>query len=216
MADMGFKTMLVETNEVGLVEENANIVAEAIRRLSEQDRDIILVSASKGGPEVALALGGILNERESNQVKAWISVGGILRGSPNADRLLRWPRRAFLPVLRAIYGYPRGIVRNLGTAVRGKAFDSLDLPSHLCSLQYVGAPLSGQVGKDTRGRYERLNELGPNDGLTLLADELIEGGAVITDVGLDHYYRDSLIDLKTVALAHIVIREIESATHAVP
>ena len=210
MADMGFKTTLIETNELGLVEENAEIIAEAIQRLSGQDKDLILVSASKGGPEVALALGRLLTESESTHVKAWISVGGFLRGSPNADRLLRWPRRAFVPVMRAISGRSRGIVRNLGTEVRGKAFDSLNLPPHLFSLQYVGAPLSGQVGDDSRRRYERLRELGPNDGLTLLADELIEGGAVITDVGLDHYFRDPLIDLKTIALTHVVIRELES------
>ena len=215
MDDMGFETTLIETNGMGLVEENAEMIAEALRGLSGLDKDLILVSASKGGPEVALALGRLLTETESTHVKAWISVGGLLRGSPNADRTLRWPRRAFVPVMRSMLGHPRGIVKNLRTKVRGETFDSLDLPSHLFSLQYVGAPLSGQIGEDSKGRYVRLRRLGPNDGLTLLADELIQGGAVITDLGLDHYFRDPLIDLKTIALTHVVIRELESLTDTI-
>jgi hypothetical protein len=48
-------------------------------------------------------------------------------------------------------------------------------------LQYVGAPLTGHIGEETRSRYRILRRLGPNDGLTLLADELIAGGFVVTE-----------------------------------
>src|SRR5262249_19719249 len=77
------------------------------------------------------------------------------------------------------------------------------------TVQYVGVPLSGHIGRLVRGRYDTLRPLGPNDGLTLLADELIPGGVVVTDVGLDHYYRDPIIELKTIALAHVVLDELE-------
>jgi hypothetical protein len=76
-------------------------------------------------------------------------------------------------------------------------------------LQYVGAPLSGQIAAYVQGRYDDLKSLGPNDGLTLLADELIDGGVVITDIGLDHYYLDPDIDLKTFALAAVVLDLLE-------
>jgi hypothetical protein len=43
----------------------------------------------------------------------------------------------------------------------------------------------------------------------LLADELVPGGIAVTDVGLDHYYRDPAIDLKTLALALAVCDELD-------
>lgn len=63
---------------------------------------------------------------------------------------------------------------------------------------------------------EAIRSLGPNDGLTLLADELIPGGVVVTDVGLDHYYKDPIIELKTIALAHVVIEELERREERTP
>jgi hypothetical protein len=50
-----------------------------------------------------------------------------------------------------------------------------------------------------------IRPLGPNDGSTLLADELVPGGIVVTNIGLDHYYKDPIIELKTIALAYVVL-----------
>jgi hypothetical protein len=209
MARQGFQTVLVETDELGRVEENARIVADAIDRMTRQHDNIILVSASKGGPETALALSERLSEEARRHVRAWISVGGLLRGSPYADWALRWPRRWFAKIAFAFQGLRPNVIENLSTEVRRPAFARLQIPADVLTLQYVGVPLSGHISKAARGRYEALRELGPNDGLTLLADELLPGGIVVTDVGFDHYYRDPAIDLKTVALAFVVFEELE-------
>ncbi len=88
-------------------------------------------------------------------------------------------------------------------------FDRLSLPSDVLMLQYVGAPLSGHIGEETRDRYRILRRFGPNDALTLLADELITDGFVVTEVGLDHYFRAPDIDIRTVALTYAVLDELE-------
>jgi hypothetical protein len=204
----GFKTLLIETDEVGTVEKNAAIIASALIRLSKQHDNIILVSTSKGGPEVALALGKLLTPHQSRQVQAWISVGGILRGSPLADQALVWPRSWWARIGIFFLGLPQENIENLSTRRRKEVFNQLAFPDHLFVVHYVGVPLSGQVSRDVRGRYRALRKLGPNDGLTLLTDELMPRGVVITDVGLDHYYRDPEIDLKTVALAYVVFDEL--------
>jgi hypothetical protein len=208
MDHAGFKTLLIETDEVGTVEKNAAIIASALIRLSKQHDNIILVSTSKGGPEVALALGKLLTPRQSRQVRAWISVGGILRGSPLADQALVWPRSWWARIGTFFLGLPHENIENLSMRRRKEVFNQLAFPDHLFVVHYVGVPLSGQVSRDVRGRYRALRKLGPNDGLTLLTDELVPRGVVITDVGLDHYYRDPEIDLKTVALAYVVFDEI--------
>ncbi len=209
MEQAGIKTLLIQTDEVGSVEKNAAIIADELKRLSKQYDKIIVVSASKGGPEAALALGKLLAPEQSRHVKAWISVGGVLRGSPLADRAMVWPRSWWTKVVVFFLGFPREMVENLSLQKRREAFDRLTFPGHILTVQYVGAPLSGQVSPDVRGRYRVLRKLGPNDGLTLLPDELVPGGIVVTDMGLDHYYRDREIDLKTFALAYVVFDKLE-------
>jgi hypothetical protein len=53
----------------------------------------------------------------------------------------------------------------------------------LLVLDYVGAPLSGQVAADVEGRRKTLARFGPNDGLTLLADEVLNSGRVVFEIG---------------------------------
>ncbi len=209
LQERGYRTLLIQTDELGTVEENAGIVSERLRELAADESQVVMISTSKGGPEVALALGELLPAEESAHVRAWISVGGLLRGSPQADRALRWPRRWFARTVLWFKGLRPGIIENLSTPVRRPVFDRLRWPPHVLMVQYVGVPLSGQVGRKVRGRYRKMRHLGPNDGLTLLADELVPGGIVVTDVGLDHYYRDPDIDLKTIALVNIVLEELD-------
>lgn len=210
LGQRGFRITLIETEELGTVEENADIVAAAVRRFAALGERMILISTSKGGPEAALALGERLAPEDAAAVEAWISVGGLLRGSPYADRFLSWPMRWLVKVVLALRGLNPRLLRNLSTRVRRPAFAHLELPARLLAVHYVGVPLSGHVGSGVGGRYKALRALGPNDGLTLLADELVPGGMVVTDLGLDHYYRDPLIDLKTVALAYLVVGELEA------
>lgn len=97
----------------------------------------------------------------------------------------------------------------MSRAAGQKRFDSHPIPKHILTLQYVGVPLSGQVSADVQARYGKLRTEGPNDGLTMLADELVPGGIPILEPGLDHYYRDPDIVLKSLALPRVVIRELE-------
>lgn len=212
----GFKTLLIETDELGTVEKNALIVANEISRLEKRHNKIILVSASKGGPEVALAIGKLMTRDQLDAVKAWISIGGLLRGTPSADEALKWPKSWFVRLGFYFEGLRPEVIDNLSTKTRRKVFAELIFPKHILTLQYVGVPLSGQIQEYAQGRYNDLKEYGPNDGLTLLADELVAGGIVITDVGLDHYYLDREIDLKTFALAYVVLNLLEERSQNFP
>jgi hypothetical protein len=82
----------------------------------------------------------------------------------------------------------------------------------LLVLDYVGAPLSGQVALDVKGRWKTLARFGPNDGLTLLADEILNSGRVVFEIGQDHYFRDPEIDLKALALACLVLEQLAKTT----
>jgi len=209
MTEAGFKNVLIETDELATVEKNAGIIASEILRLKEEHRRIILVSTSKGGTEVALAIGKLLPPERLEGVKAWISIGGLLRGTPSADQALQWPKSWLVRAAFFFTGHREEVIEDLSTKKRREVFAQLKFPERIVTLQYVGVPLSGQIAEYVQGRYDDLKDLGPNDGLALLADELVDGGIVITDIGLDHYYLDPEIDLKTFALASVVLDLLE-------
>lgn len=84
-------------------------------------------------------------------------------------------------------------------------FNSLCFPEDLLIIHYVGAPLSSQVSKKVKKNFNILSKMGPNDGLTTLIDELTPQGIVITELGLDHFYKDENIDKKTIALMYTAL-----------
>lgn len=207
--ELGLDTALIETDEAAGVEENARVIA---RCLAAERGPVIVISASKGGLEAALALAGIPVE-QSSRVRAWVSVGGTHRGTPLAEQALRWPWRWLgrLVLGRRALGAAAGMT----PAEWRPRFAALRFPPSTLILQVVALPLSGEVSKDVRGRWTRLARLGPNDGITLIEDELIEGARVLILRGLDHYFRDPEIGLKTLAIAN-VLSDMLSATAEAP
>ena len=82
---VGFTCHFVETQDDGAVEANADLVTAAIRAQAQSGRRLIIVSASKSSPEVALALTR-LGLAETGHVAAWINTVGALQGTPNRGR----------------------------------------------------------------------------------------------------------------------------------
>jgi hypothetical protein len=158
---------------------------------------------------VAHALGHVLSPEETRPVLAWINIGGLLRGSPLADLAASWPTRWFVPLYFRLEGLdPGDSVASLTTTESKARLARQTIPPHVMLINFVGIPLSGHVSEAASFGYRRMRALGPNDGLTPITDELAHGGRTIVQVGLDHYYRDPELDLKTVALALTVMTEL--------
>jgi len=204
MRDLGIEVELARTQEDGTIEENAQIIAQTIRSQSRYHAKSILVSTSKSGPETALALGRILQPSETISVQAWISVGGLIRGTMLADRAVAWPQSWIVPRIFSLQKVSFRSVPGLTTRASRARLERIRLPQHILLVDYVAAPLSGNIAEDVKSRYSYLCRYGPNDGLTLLADELLPGGVTIIEPGLDHFYRDPEINVKSLAIANVV------------
>jgi hypothetical protein len=87
LENVGLTCHFVETDDDGAVEANADLVANVIRARSQSDRRLIILIASKSGPEVARALTK-LAPSETRHVAAWINAVGSLQGTPLADERL--------------------------------------------------------------------------------------------------------------------------------
>jgi hypothetical protein len=205
--ELGVRVALLRTEEDGTVEENAAIIAADIRAL--HDTEAIIVSTSKAGPEVALALGEILAPDETARVKAWISVGGLIRGTPLADYATTWPQSW---IVRLMFRYSRtGFqgIPGLTTAASHARMERIRIPARIMMVEYIAVPLSGDIYGSVKSRYVRLRKDGPNDGLTLLADELLPNGIAVIEPGIDHFYAAPDIEVKSVALANVVAEALQ-------
>jgi hypothetical protein len=207
MQEAGFSCDFVETKDDGAVEVNAEIVMAAIRARAQSGRRLIIVSASKSGPEVALALTK-LGPAETRHVAAWINTVGALQGSPVADENLA-------PELELIVGKVDPAGRESITTARSRQrFASFRIPDHVLVVNYFGIPVSGSISFLARRGFFPLRKYGPNDGLVLLSDMIIPRGVTLTELGSDHFLINEHLDVKSVALAITLIRWLEEPDQA--
>ena len=198
----GLTCHFVETQDDGAVETNADIVAAAIRAHAKSDRRLIILSASKSGPEVALALTK-LGPAETRHVAAWINAMGALQGTPLVDDRL-------FPDLEIFMGkVDVAGTESMATPRSRRRFDSFRIPEHVLVVNYFGVPVIGSVSFLARTSYLPLRKYGPNDGTVLLPDMIFPGGVTLTELGSDHFMSRKPLDIVTVALAISVINWLE-------
>jgi hypothetical protein len=205
----GFSCYFVETQDDGAIEANADLVVAAIRARAQSGRRLIIVSASKSGPEVALALTR-MEPAETGHVAAWINTVGALQGTPLVDDRL-------LPEIEFIVGKvdPAGM-ESLTVARSRQRFDSFRIPKHIFVVNYFGIPTIGSISFLGRRGFFPLRKYGPNDGLVLLPDMIFPGGVTLAQVGSDHIALNDHIDIAGVALAITVVEWLENENHQVP
>jgi hypothetical protein len=199
---VGLTCHFVETQDDGAVETNADIVAAAIRAHAKSDRRLIILSASKSGPEVALALTK-LETAETRHVAAWINVAGVLQGTPLADKHL-FQELEFLVGEVDVAGE-----ESLTTQRSRRRFDSFHIPKHVLVINYLGIPVTGTISFWGRRGFNLLRKHGPNDGVSLLSDIIFPGGVTLADLKNDHFMGGKPLDITTVALAISAIRWLE-------
>lgn len=205
---VGFNCNFVETDEEGTVEANADLVIAAIRARAQSGRRLILVSASKSGPEVALALTR-LGPAETRHVAAWINTVGALQGSPMADERLA-------PELEYIVGKVNlGGRESMMTALSRQRFNSFHVPEHVLVVNYFGIPVSGSISFLARRGFFPLQKHGPNDGVLLLSDMIFPGGVTLAELGSDHFLLNDHLDITSVALAITIIQWLENPDHQI-
>jgi hypothetical protein len=199
---VGFTSHFVETDEIGAVEANADLVIAAIRARAQGGRRLIIVSASKSGPEVALALTR-LGPAETRHVAAWINTVGALQGSPMADERLG-------PEIDLILGRTDAGRESIMTARSRQRFESFRIPEHVLVVNYFGIPVSGSISFLARRGFFPMRKHGPNDGVLLLSDMILPGGVTLAELGSDHFLLNDHLDITAVALAITVIRWLEN------
>ncbi len=213
---LGMDHESVDTDEDGTVEANAAVIAERLR--APHDRPIVLFSVSKGSAEVARALELLApdpSDRRS-RIAAWINVNGLIGGTPLADRLMKAPARWVVAMMLAARGGSMATIESMTTRERRGVRDRLQLPSDLLVVNYQAAPFADAVGAHALMGFWLLSHLGPNDGVSLLADALVADAITLIEPGTDHFLGLPDRDHRIEALLRATIDEAHSASGVTP
>lgn len=187
-AALGWPVVRVPLESFGCLRENVGRLCDWLT--SRGDEPLVLVSLSKGGAEVRLALAEA--PRLFAHVMAWIDVSGLGLGTPIVNWLFHHPLRTRL--VRLLFwwrGYSFTTLSDLQRGPAGLLDDEWRVPAHLAVVHVVGFPLARHLSRPLARRgHRRLAPLGPNDGgTTLLADLARLPGFIYPVWGADHYLR---------------------------
>jgi len=186
---MGWLVDSIPVASTGSLLENARTIC---RWLSEHhDSRMVLVSVSKGGSDLKLALAQPEAKSAFEHVVAWINLCGILSGTPLAEWLLSWRVAAALNrMYYRMLGLSLEFLRDLRREPGCPLDFELRLPAHLQMISIVGFPLRRHLTSGMARRcHRRLAACGPNDGVIVLSDVCAQPGLIYPVWGADHYLR---------------------------
>lgn len=199
----GFEVSRVPLRSLGAISENADILRATL--VAETHPNVWLVSFSKGAAEIRLLMQQ-MGENFPANVRGWISISGIVGGTPLATMkfrsgLHRLANKAFFPLL----GTSAGAISEMR---HDHAFWQTDLvlPHNMQCVHVVGMPLVSHVQPLLVKRYQQLNEYGVNDGMSLLQSTIATPGSIYPIWGADHM-------LRTPALSPLIYRLLNFAAN---
>ncbi|MGH7140833.1 MAG: hypothetical protein ACREHD_34310, partial [Pirellulales bacterium] len=199
-ARLGFDCHVIPCGSMAGVEANAERICDWLR--SRQESRIVLASISKGSADIKMALARPDAPEVFRNVVAWISLCGILDGSPMVEWLLASRPREL--AYRALFWW-RGLRFDVFSDLRRRDGSTLafplTLPMHIRLLHVAGFPLRAHLSNALARRcHAHCEALGPNDGAVLLTDLLRLPGRIYPVWGADHYLRPSW-ELRSLAQA---------------
>jgi len=188
-ASLGLKTDLIPLASFGSVKTNAGLIRDWLKK--RQQERIILVSLSKGGADLKMAMSESGTPELFHNVIAWVNVCGPLNGSRMANWILEsrirtwffqcklhWQKRDFQFVSDLRHG---------GKAPLDFTFQP---PKSMRMVSLIGFPLRQHMTtRFSRFCHRTIGSYGPNDGTTLLADLHAVPGDIYPVWGMDHYFR---------------------------
>ena len=183
---LGWNGHRVPVRSLAPMEENAEVLSRFLKSLAANR--ILIVSLSKGGADVRAMLARNDATESLRNVVGWISFSGMTTGTPLVkwlhDRPIRYLGAKLLLLVR---GQSFAPIRELRREAFADRWPSI--PQHIKVIHIAGFPLSRNLSHPWAHRgYDRLANLGPNDGGGILLGDLIQTPGYVYPVwAADHY-----------------------------
>ena len=186
----GLDVLRVPTSSLGSITENLEVLHTFLAR--EAKREFCLVSMSRGSAEVKWLLQRYPDAPYLDNLRTWISICGILSGTPLHEHI--YSNRVFRTLHRGLARINR-INPELGEELLRSRdhWAATRIPPQATQVNVIAVPLSWHVTGSAIRRYRRICHLGPTDGVVLLTDYLDEPGMIYPVWGVDHFLRSTRI-----------------------
>lgn len=185
-SSLGLTVSTAPTNTQASVSENADVLHQYLQQM--QSDHVWIVSLSRGSADVKFMLSRHKTATYLPIVKQWISVSGIVTGTPLFQRILKRPVYAKAVSLLCTL---RGISARLPVELDASyPFWSESCDQYPFGVTHVAPiPLDWHVTRPVQPRYARLKHLGPTDGIVMLTELLAQQGTIYPIWGADHMLR---------------------------
>jgi hypothetical protein len=191
-AQAGWSAEVVPVPSLGSMAANAAILADCLAQ--RRGQPIILVSLCKGGADVRALLDQADARETFGDVRAWVNISGLVKGTPLVAWLRARPWRYWaVRLLLRCRGQRWAHIEELRRDVDAPLARQVVIPQGMRVLYVAGFPRIADLSNDwARRGHTRLAPLGPNDGGgILLADLLDLPGEIYPVLGADHYLNPS-------------------------
>ena len=215
---LGSRAEIIPVGSLGTLAENARVIRDWL--VARSGQRVALLSLSKGSADVKHALSLSDSVEAFANVTAWVSLSGMVQGTPLIDWLRRRPLRWW--GVRSILWWHGLSARALMELRHGS--DAIlaswpVIPEHMRLVQVYGFPLAQHLSHRWAPRgYARLAPLGPNDGGGVLLADLVNLPGIVCPIwGADHYLMptwdvDSL--LRGIVTAAVATGELRHASQS--
>jgi len=186
---LGWQVETIPLASDGSTPVNAMLISDWLT--AQRGSRLVLVSLSKGGSDLKVALSLPGADRAFQSVVCWLNLSGILSGTPLSEWLLSWQvEAAFSRLYYSMRGASVEFVRDLRRE-RGSPLDfDLRLPRNLQLINVAGFPQRRHMTSGLGRRcYDRVSPYGPNDGVIVLSDVCALPGLIYPIWGADHLMR---------------------------
>jgi hypothetical protein len=187
LARRGYAVDHLQVPGRGTTAQNAAVLAGKLAALAPDDRQIILVTHSKGVLDVMEYV--LRNPQGAQRIAAIVSVAGAANGSPLADQLLphylRWIAKMPLPGCEAGGGDE---IRDLRRDVRLEWWRRNRAAIQVPVFSLVATPRPDRVSPGTARTYRSLSNIDArNDGKLIWYDQIVPGSYLLGYVNADHW-----------------------------
>ena len=205
--ELGLQSHLLEIEQTGTVERNAEIICDYIHERDDVD-GIIVASVSKGGGDFKKAVQMCGGQPDFDRVIGWYNIGGINRGSLLVNEIdghwqYRWEAKYYF----CLSGYNYDGFLSMRGGPEAPLNYEMDLPDHVLLINVVGVPTYRFVTERAKPFYLHLSQFGPNDGISLLSDVYIPGGITWVSWRNDHYFIWPISEQKMQAFMTYIVEQ---------
>ena len=146
----------------------------------------------------------MLSEQQTQHVKGWLNIGGIIAGSTLIDNEQARPEQW----LRSI-GFspetPLDAILSLDTKTAKARLSELKLPRDVVIVNYAALPFASDLSQHAEYSFNSLAKFGPNDGAALIHEMLVPDKTTVLEIGLDHFMRSLRAMYRALALLTLIM-----------